>query len=156
MIKVGITGQQGFVGQHLYNTIGLFPEEFERVEYKREFFEDQKLLNEFTSKCDIIVHLAAMNRHHDPQVIYDVNIGLVNKLVTALKVTNSKPHIMFSSSSQEEHDNLYGVSKKVGRELLAECARKLNLKYTGFVIPNVFGPFGNPYYNSFIATFLYC
>ncbi|MBS4065752.1 MAG: epimerase, partial [Chitinophagaceae bacterium] len=25
--------------------------------------------------------------------------------------------------------------------------------FTGMIIPNVFGPFGNPYYNSFIATF---
>ena len=28
-----------------------------------------------------------------------------------------------------------------------------NAKFTGFVIPNVFGPFGNPYYNSVVATF---
>ena len=28
-----------------------------------------------------------------------------------------------------------------------------NSKFTGLVIPNVFGPFGNPYYNSVVATF---
>lgn len=153
MMKIGITGQEGFVGQHLYNTIGLFPEEFERVEYKLEFFENQDLLNDFVSKCDVIVHLAAMNRHNDPEVLYDVNIGLVNKLITALEFTNSKAHVLFSSSSQEERDNLYGKSKKEGRELLVDWATKSNGKFTGLVIPNVFGPFGHPYYNSFIATF---
>jgi UDP-2-acetamido-2,6-beta-L-arabino-hexul-4-ose reductase len=152
-MKIGITGQEGFVGQHLYNTIGLFPEEFERVEYKLGFFEDQSLLNDFVSKCDIIVHLAALNRHNDPQVIYDVNIGLVKKLLTALELTKSNAHVLFSSSSQEERDNLYGKSKKEGRELLAQWAEKSNGKFTGLVIPNVFGPFGHPNYNSFIATF---
>ena len=152
-MKIGITGQEGFVGQHLYNTLGLFPEEFERVEYKPGIFEDQTVLNNFVSNCDVIVHLAALNRHNDPQVIYDVNIGLVKKLLTALEFTNSNAHVLFSSSSQEERDNLYGKSKKEGRELLAEWAGKSNGKFTGLVIPNVFGPFGHPNYNSFIATF---
>ena len=63
MKKIGITGQNGFVGKHLYNTLGLFPDEFERVDFQKEFFEDETKLDEFTSKCDVIVHLAAMNRH---------------------------------------------------------------------------------------------
>ena len=153
MIKIGITGQEGFVGQHLYNTVGLFPDEFERIEYKREFFDKPDLLNQFVSKCDVIVHLAAMNRHIDPQVIYDVNIGLVKKLLSALEFTNSKAHVLFSSSSQEERDNLYGKSKKEGRELFVDWAAKSNGMFTGLVIPNVYGPFGHPNYNSFIATF---
>ncbi|WP_222535567.1 polysaccharide biosynthesis C-terminal domain-containing protein [Pedobacter polysacchareus] len=155
MIKIGITGQNGFLGQHLYNTIGLFPEEFESIEWKREFFEDQTLLNDFVSKCDIIVHLAAMNRHDDLNVIYNVNTNLVRKLYDALITTKSKAHVLFSSSSQEERDNLYGRSKKEGRELLASWAKKFGGKFTGLVIPNVFGPFGQPFYNSFIATFSY-
>lgn len=153
MIRIGITGQDGFVGQHLYNTVGLFPEEFERVDFKRGFFEDQEALNDFVAKCDVIVHLAAMNRHPDPQVIYDVNVGLVTKLVEALESTNSEAHVLFSSSSQEERDNLYGKSKKEGRELLAGWAEKSKGRFTGLVIPNVFGPFGVPFYNSFISTF---
>ena len=37
MLKIGITGQAGFVGNHLYNTLGLFPDEFTRIEFKREY-----------------------------------------------------------------------------------------------------------------------
>lgn len=152
-LKIGVTGQDGFVGQHLYQNIGLFPDEFERIEFKRSFFEDQDQLNDFVSQCDVIVHLAAMNRHNDPQVIYDTNVGLVNKLLDSLTATHSKAHVLFSSSSQEERDNLYGKSKKEGRELLENWANQFGGRFTGLVIPNVFGPFGNPYYNSFIATF---
>lgn len=152
-LKVGITGQQGFIGTHLYNTLGLSPEEFERIEYQSDFFKDDEELTAFVSQCDVIVHLAAMNRHNDPQVIYDTNVGLVGKLITALEASNSKAHILFSSSSQEERDNLYGKSKREGRELLVDWAKKSGGEFTGLIIPNVFGPFGHPYYNSFIATF---
>ncbi|MCD4732285.1 MAG: NAD-dependent epimerase/dehydratase family protein, partial [Bacteroidales bacterium] len=95
----------------------------------------------------------AMNRHDDPQVIYDTNIGLVKKLISACESVSAKPHILFSSSTQEKRDNLYGKSKFDGRRLFEEWADRNNAKFTGLIIPNVFGPFGNPYYNSFIATF---
>ena len=153
MIKIGITGQAGFVGTHLYNTLGLFSDEFQRIDFQKECFADENKLNEFVAQCDVIVHLAAMNRHNDPQIIYDTNVGLVQKLINALEVTNSKAHILFSSSTQEERDNLYGKSKKEGRELLINWAKESGGKFTGMIIPNVFGPFGHPNYNSVVATF---
>ncbi len=154
MIKVGITGQPGFMGTHLFNYLGT-KEEIVRIPFKDEFFDDSKLLNDFVKQCDVIVHLAAMNRHEDPQVIYDTNIELVKKLITACIDTNSRPHIIFSSSTQEERDNLYGKSKLDGRRLLEDFAEENNSRFTGMIIPNVFGPFGRPYYNSVVATFCY-
>lgn len=152
-LKIGITGQDGFIGQHLYNTLGLSPENFERIVYDKSVFGNEAKLQAFVSQCDVIVHLAAMNRHNDPQVIYDNNIGLVQQLIAALDASNSKAHVLFSSSSQEERANLYGQSKKEGRELLLAWAKRSGGKFTGLIIPNVFGPFGHPNYNSFIATF---
>ncbi|AZB10290.1 SDR family oxidoreductase [Chryseobacterium sp. G0162] len=155
MKKVGITGQKGFVGSHLYNTLGLFPEEFETVDFQKEFFEDDDKLDEFTKKCDVIVHLAAMNRHDSEQVIYETNVALSNKLVASLKRTHSKAHVLISSSTQEERDNLYGRSKREGREAIVNWANENGGKVTGLIIPNVFGAFGKPFYNSFVATFCY-
>lgn len=153
MIKVGITGQKGFVGTHLYNTLGLQPEVYERVAFERSFFENEEALDAFVSRCDVIVHLAALNRHNEQEVIYETNLNLVKLLVASLERTNSKAHVLISSSSQEERDNLYGKSKKEGRELLANWASKVGANFTGLIIPNVFGPFGHPYYNSVVATF---
>jgi UDP-2-acetamido-2,6-beta-L-arabino-hexul-4-ose reductase len=153
MIRIGITGQAGFVGTHLYNTLGLQPEIFERISFKDEFFQNGTSLQHFVKQCDVIVHLAAMNRHNDPEVIYNTNIGLVKQLIAACEATDSKPHILFSSSTQEERDNLYGKSKKEGRQLFEQWAERNQANFTGLVIPNVFGPFGHPYYNSVIATF---
>jgi UDP-2-acetamido-2,6-beta-L-arabino-hexul-4-ose reductase len=152
-LKIGITGQGGFVGQHLFNTLGLFPEAFERVCFQRDFFEDELKLNDFVGKCDVIVHLAAMNRHGDLDLLYQINMSLVNKLIASLKQSRSRAHVLFASSLQEEQNNAYGRSKNEARELLANWAEKAGAIFTGLVIPNVFGSFGRPFHNSFIATF---
>jgi len=153
MLKIGITGQSGFIGTHLYNALGLHPGKFERIDFRDEFFESDEKLHEFVTQCEVIIHLAAMNRHNDPNVIYNTNVGLVKQLISACQTTGSTPHIIFSSSTQEERDNLYGKSKKEGRKLLKQWADKNDGQFTGLIIPNVYGPFGNPYYNSVIATF---
>jgi len=131
----------------------LLTEEFQTIPFEDVFFQEEALLAAWISKCDVVVHLAAMNRHDDPQVIYDTNISLVTKLITAMEVTGSKAHVLFSSSTQEAQDNLYGQSKKEGRKLLSTFAKENNSVFTGLLIPNVFGPFGRPFYNSFVATF---
>lgn len=155
MMRVGITGQTGFVGTHLYNTLGLYPDEFERVPFEDAFFTDRERLESFVRECDVIVHLAAVNRHPDAKVLYETNVALVRTLVEAMESTGSHPYVLFSSSTQEERDNEYGRSKREGRRLLEEWARHRGASFTGLVVPNVFGPFGRPNYNSFIATFAY-
>lgn len=153
-MKIGITGQSGFIGTHLYNYLAL-KDKAERIRFEDAYFSDDKKLQNWVMQCDIIVHLAAVNRHNNPEVIYDTNIKLVKKLISACEATHSRPHIFFSSSTQEELGNPYGNSKKDGRKLFEEWAKSNKAQYTSFIIPNVFGPFGKPYYNSFIATFCY-
>jgi len=153
MLKIGITGQSGFIGTHLFNYLNLKKEVVALIPFKDEWFQDQLQLEGFVKSCDAIVHLAAMNRHGDPQVIYDTNIKLVKQLIDACESTGSNPHILFSSSTQEERDNLYGKSKLEGRLLLEDWAKRNGAYSSGLIIPNVFGPFGNPYYNSVVATF---
>ncbi len=152
MIKIGITGQEGFIGTYLYNFLG-FNKQVRLIDFKKAFFENQKLLQDFVKQCDVIVHLAAMNRHKDPSVIYETNVLLVQQIIDAMEKENVKPHVLFSSSTQEEKQNPYGNSKKEGRKLLSKWAARNKAAFTGLIIPNVFGPFGHPYYNSVIATF---
>jgi len=153
MIRIGITGQAGFIGTHLFNFLGLKKDKVTRIPFRDYYFTDQVKLEDFVQQCDVIVHLAALNRHNDPQTIYDTNISLVVKLISALESTGSIPHVLFSSSTQEERDNIFGRSKREGREMMANWAEISGALFTGLVIPNVFGPFGNPYYNSVVATF---
>jgi UDP-2-acetamido-2,6-beta-L-arabino-hexul-4-ose reductase len=153
MLKIGITGQSGFIGSYLYNTIRLSPEKYKLIEFEKYFFEEASLLDSFVNECDIIVHLAAMNRHSDATVIYETNLRLVELLVQSLSRTDSSAHVLMSSSTQEEQDNLYGQSKKEGRKLFEDWSHNSDGSFTGLIIPNVFGPFGKPDYNSVVATF---
>jgi UDP-2-acetamido-2,6-beta-L-arabino-hexul-4-ose reductase len=153
LVRVGITGQGGFMGSHLFNFLGTKLEEIKRISFKRNYFEDDVELQNFVKSCDVIVHTAAMNRHEDEQLLYNTNLGLVHKLVNACEVTKSIPKIIFSSSTHEEIDNLYGKSKRDGRKYFEDWATNNDGKVISLIIPNVFGPFGRPFYNSFIATF---
>jgi UDP-2-acetamido-2,6-beta-L-arabino-hexul-4-ose reductase len=152
MTRVGITGQAGFIGTYLFNTLGL-NKEVERVVFEDCYFDDASFLRDFVRRCDVIVHLAAMNRHEDPRVIYETNIRLTRQLIEAMEAEGVTPRVIFSSSTQEELDNLYGKSKREGRELLEAWARRQGGSFTGLIVPNVFGEFSRPGYNTFVATF---
>lgn len=155
MVKVGITGQSGFIGTHLFNYLGLQRETIQLVPFSDTYFNDREVLVKWCSECDVIVHLAAVNRHTDQSVLYSTNMKIIEDLLEAIDCSHSKPHLIFSSSTQEQRDNPYGKSKREGRNLMVKWAEKCSAKFTGLVIPNVFGPFGNPFYNSVIATFSY-
>jgi UDP-2-acetamido-2,6-beta-L-arabino-hexul-4-ose reductase len=155
MLKIGITGKSGFIGTHLANLLNLEKEKFLIIPFEDNYFNDNNQLKHFVKSCDVIVHLAAMNRHSDQNVIYETNIRLASQLINAMEETSTTPHVLFASSIQEERDNLYGKSKREGRKLFMKWAEKNHARFTGFVIPNVFGPFCNPFYNSVVATFCY-
>ncbi len=151
--KIGITGESGFIGQHLKRTLSLSPDKFELIPFQKSFFQNEKELVAWVEKCDVIYHLAAMNRHESEEVLFDTNINLVDSLIGALKMSQTKPQVIFSSSSQEFEENFYGNSKKLGRTRLEDWGKSVGAIVQGLIIPNVFGPFGKPFYNSFIATF---
>ena len=152
-IRIGITGQAGFIGTHLYNTLSLNKDKYQCIPFNDEYFLMEETLDAFVRQCDVIVHLAAMNRHNDPNILYQTNIELVQKLIASMERTQCKPYVIMSSSLQEERDNLYGRSKREGRELFNQWADRNDAAFTGLIIPNVFGPFGVPFYNSVISTF---
>ena len=151
--KIGITGHNGFLGNHIKNQIQYQFTDFELLDFKRSFFEDQKQLSIFVNSCDVIIHLAGLNRHNSEQEITNTNIKLAEVLGASLTKNNFKGSLIFSSSLKENENTPYGKSKKKAGEILAKAANSLGFSFIKLIIPNIFGPFGRPYYNSFIATF---
>jgi UDP-2-acetamido-2,6-beta-L-arabino-hexul-4-ose reductase len=154
-MRIGITGQSGFIGFHLYNTIKYCHKEFELIEFNDEYFQDDEILKNFLGGCDVLIHLAALNRHNDSDTIYKTNVGLVEKLTGIMSENNFKPYVLFASSIQEYQDNPYGRSKKAGRMLFEKWAKENESKFTALILPNIYGAFGVPFYNSVISTFSY-
>ena len=57
MIKVGVTGSNGFIGWHLCRTLELDNDKFELIEFKRDWFDENINLDSFVSKLG-----AALNK----------------------------------------------------------------------------------------------
>lgn len=150
MLRAGITGQAGFIGSHLANYFRI-QADIELVPFARDYFENATALENFVAKCDVIIHLAAMSRHPDGKLLYDNNIGLDRKLIAALEKQNSRAQLIFASSTHEQRDGDYYASKRDGQKLFkSRCG-----KFTAMLMPNTFGPYGKPFFNSVVSTFCY-
>ena len=154
-MKITITGQEGFIGYHLYNTLKYKYPSFELLDFKKKSFNDTSILDEIISSVDLIVHLAGVNRSENQNDILDKNLYLTQQLLDSIKRTKFKGKLIFASSIQCSDDNPYGISKRVSSEKFYNSSIKNDFTFINLIIPNVFGPFCKPNYNSFIATFCY-
>ncbi|MFN5359964.1 MAG: NAD-dependent epimerase/dehydratase family protein [Bacteroidota bacterium] len=152
---IGITGRTGFIGTHVYNVLSLQPDKYELVDIKQTHWENIDQLSELINNCDAVLHLAAVNRHTNDKFVYDENVRLAELLMNALNNVKHPIQLIFSSSLQENTDTTYGKAKKKSRELFEKWSTDTGNNFWGCIIPNVFGPFGKPFYNSFVATFCY-
>jgi UDP-2-acetamido-2,6-beta-L-arabino-hexul-4-ose reductase len=155
MKKIGITGSNGFIGTHVYNVLSLHPDKYELIEIKQTHWDNVDHFYELINSCDAVIHLAGVNRHTNSDFIYDENIRLAELLVNILYKVKHPIQLIFSSSLQENTDTPYGKAKKKSRALFEKWSNDTGNIFWGCVIPNVFGPFGKPFYNSFVATFCY-
>lgn len=153
MKRVGVTGSDGFMGQNLIRYFRSLKADLELIDFDVTWFDDSGKLRDFISQCEVVVHLAGVNRHDDESYIYNRNVELADLLISAADSAGVTPYFIFSSSTQEFLNNNYGNAKKEARLKLASWAEANSVPFTGLIIPNVYGPFGRPFYNSFIATF---
>jgi UDP-2-acetamido-2,6-beta-L-arabino-hexul-4-ose reductase len=150
-LTIGITGPGGFIARHLARHLStdilvnvvLIP---------RSAFADAAALAQFICQCDVVVHLAGMNRG-DHREIFTTNAALADCLVKALDACGTPPHVIFASSTQRDRPGEYGRSKKYGEGRLREWAMQSGGRLSILVIPNVYGPGCRPFYNSVVATF---
>lgn len=148
-MKVLITGSKGFIGKNLISELknrGL-----EIFQYDT----DSKLedLSLYTKDCDFVYHLAGVNRPKNEEEFMLGNFGFTSILLENLKKNNNKAPILISSSIQATLDNAYGISKKAGEDLIFQYSKESSVRVCVFRLPNVFGKWCRPNYNSVVATF---
>jgi len=155
MISVGITGQSGFVGTHLYARLNMLPDSFKTIPFEDSFFESEDKLRDFVKQCDVILHLAALVRSPNKGEVYKVNMELADKLINAIEKEQVVPSLFFASSIQEGDGTEYGQYKLEVRERFELWAKMNGTGFGGMIFPNLFGPNARPNSHSFIATFCY-
>ena len=124
---IGITGMAGFVGSHLRDRLAR-EERFEVLSFEDSYYENPKAFIDFAGKADAIVHLAGVNRD-EPEVIYQKNIELMQKLLEFVDASGNKPVILFSSSTQIDRDNEYAMAHFRLGNLMIENGRKEDGKH---------------------------
>lgn len=148
-MKVLITGSQGFLGKNLCAHLQTMP----NVQiFKFDHTSDPSLIEEYTAKCDFVFHLAGVNRPKRLEE-YAENVLFTRKLLKNLQLNQNKAPILFSSSIQAELNNAYGGSKKKAEEILWDYQRETGVSVYLYRLPNVFGKWSRPNYNSVVATF---
>lgn len=151
-MKILITGAKGFVGRNL--TLWLKgKKEYELLEYDIDTGKD--LLEEYVRQADFLVHLAGVNRPTNVEEFETGNKGFTEEILSLLDKYEKKISIILSSSIQAARDNPYGVSKKSAEDAIFEWAKRNETDVFIYRLPNVFGKFCRPNYNSAIATFCY-
>ena len=153
-MKLLITGANGFVGRNLR----LYLAERSDVDVVCMTRDDPlESLNEKLSAVDFVIHLAGVNRPEDPAEFEAGNHRLTAALADALRRRVSAGHapvpVAFTSSIQAALDNPYGASKRAAEQALFEAHRDGAIIAHIFRLPNVFGKWCRPNYNSAVGTF---
>ena len=153
-MKVLITGANGFIGKNLQ----LHLSERRNVQvvcFTRD--DDVAQLPELLQSVDFVFHLAGVNRPQDPQEFVSGNVDLTQALCQAVGAvavaTGKRVAIVYTSSAQAGRDNPYGQSKLAAEQALLAVAHSRQVPVHIFRLPNVFGKWCKPNYNSVVATF---
>lgn len=171
-LKVGITGQTGFIGTPLSKALNARPnvtscEPFDRKKYN---LLDVKSMKNFVKDKDVIFHLAGKVRTSNAEILNVNTIGTL-KLLEAIRAYSRKnTKIIFASSLQvyshtvkpikinegqpSRPENVFGLSKKLAEDLIKEYHEEHGIPYLICRLSNVYGPGCRPHFNSVIATFI--
>lgn len=149
-VRTLVTGSQGFIGHNLLVRLAE-DRSFMVAEWHRGHSE--KKLLERIAEADAIVHLAGVNRPQDRQEFVRGNAGLTQTVVEAAAASGRKIPVILASSIQAMHDNPYGRSKLEAEEAVTSYATAHAVACPIYRLPNVFGKWSRPNYNSAVATF---
>lgn len=151
-MKVLITGSNGFVGKNLVTHLSE-RRDIEVLHFTRD--DDIAQLPLLVSEIDFVFHLAGVNRPQDPEEFRTGNTDLTQALCNSIKSSGRLVSVLYTSSSQAELNNPYGVSKRGAEDVLLKLNREHGSAVHLFRLPNVFGKWAKPNYNSVVATFCY-
>lgn len=144
-----VTGANGFLGKNLL--VHLREKEIETVSFTREMPNEQLLI--CLEGVDFVFHLAGVNRPKDPGEFTVGNKELTEHLCDAIRASGRQIPVVYTSSIQSEVDNPYGASKKAAEQALVALGRDTSSPVYIYRLPNVFGKWSRPNYNSAVATF---
>jgi UDP-2-acetamido-2,6-beta-L-arabino-hexul-4-ose reductase len=149
-MRVLVTGSDGFIGKNLQLRLR------ERKDLEVVTYTRANKLSELPSVLEgvsVVFHLAGVNRPKDPSEFVTGNAELTQALSDSIRKTGKPIRLIFTSSSHACFENPYGLSKRQAEQALMSLAGVNGTSVHIFQLPNVFGKWCKPNYNSAVATF---
>lgn len=150
-MRVLVTGANGFIGKNLL--VHLSEQNVEVVPLTHE--QTQQDVVTALAGVDFVFHLAGVNRPKDVVEFVAGNVGLTDRICDLIRASGRKIPVLYTSSIQAEVDNPYGKSKLAAENALLALERDTGTPVYLYRLPNVFGKWSRPNYNSAVATFCY-
>ncbi|WP_439608159.1 UDP-2-acetamido-2,6-beta-L-arabino-hexul-4-ose reductase [Hydrogenophaga sp.] len=149
-----ITGADGFIGRNLRLRIAE-QAGWTVTPWTRHSVPES--LRSAVDQADVVIHLAGVNRPKDVSEFQignvDFTVSLCEALAQAAAASNHRPRLILTSSTQADRGNPYGESKKAAEAAMRSLAQAHGHALHVFRLPNVFGKWCRPHYNSAVATF---
>ena len=165
-MNVLITGANGFVGKNLTQRLYTLRDHRDRTRPTLQIEEiflctretAPGVFTEYCRKADFVVHLAGVNRPQDPEEFAAGNTDFTRTLLEQLRKSGNRCPVLLSSSIQASltgrfAESPYGQSKKAAEELLLAYGEETGAAGMIYRLPNLFGKWCRPNYNSVVATF---
>lgn len=149
-MRILITGAKGFIGKNI--ALRLRCEGYHDIT-EVDVDTPPEVLESAVKTCEFVFHFAGVNRPPDASEYMQGNFGFTTKLLGLLKAASNKCPVLITSSIQASLDNPYGKSKKAAEDYMFSYAEETGAKVMVYRLPNVFGKWCRPNYNSAIATF---
>ncbi|WP_445002609.1 polysaccharide biosynthesis C-terminal domain-containing protein [Exiguobacterium alkaliphilum] len=147
-MDIVVTGANGFLGRHVAHALQTAGHTVLPVTKRTSVVERSDMLR----RADFVFHLAGVNRPDDPAEFTSGNVDLTELVTTELLSYNPVP-VVFASSTQALEANPYGVSKRAAEDVLVVYGERAETRVHLYRLPNLFGKWGRPFYNSAVTTF---
>lgn len=149
-MRILVTGSDGFIGRNL--SVHLAEAGYADIATVTLADTKEEILNK-VEQADFIFHLAGVNRPESDEEFNRGNNKLTQLITEKLSACNRKTAIVFSSSIHAQVNNAYGASKVNAENALLNYQQATGAAVYIYRLPNVFGKWCRPNYNSAVATF---
>lgn len=149
-MKILITGAGGFVGKNMMAELSTHKDK-EALPF--DIDTPKEKLKEYAKVCDFVLHFAGVNRPQTEEEFMTGNCGFTGELIDTLKEADNRCPVLMTSSIQAALDNRYGESKLAAENLLFSYGKEFGVPVYIYRMPNMFGKWCRPNYNSAVATF---
>ena len=150
-MRILVTGASGFIAKNLIAHLKCLNHKVYCLSHNENFIN----LDFDIKKIDFIFHFSGVNRPKSLIGFQTGNTQYTEELCSYLNEKKANAPILFTSSIQVKFENRYGESKLAAEKILKKYAKENNIPLYIYRLPNVFGKWSKPNYNSVIATYCF-